>query len=262
MLLAIDAGNTNVKFGFMEKHQVVHSFKVATDHGKTSDEYWFYLQSFVQGLSIDLNEIKGVSICSVVPSLDPVFLALIRRYIHKPSLFVEPGIKTGLTITTENAKELGADIVAGAVGAMHTYSLPAIVLSFGTATVLTAISSKKELLGVSIAPGIINASESLFSKTSKLPRIDIRQPEGFIGRNTVHSMQSGFYFGFLGMVEYLLEGMIKEMKESQVQVIATGGLCSLMSGSLKNVHFMDPYINLKGLSHIYEKNLVDSTYSN
>lgn len=258
MILAIDAGNTNIKFGFMEKHQVLYSFKVATDHGKTSDEYWFYLQSFVQGLPLCLDQIDGIAICSVVPSLDPIFVALIKRYLKKSWIFVEPGIKTGLTIATENTKELGADIVAGAVGALHAYSLPAIVLSFGTATVLTAISSKKEILGVSIAPGMVNSSESLFSKTSKLPRIDIRQPEVFIGRNTVQSMQSGFYFGFLGMISYLIDGILEEMHEEKVTIIATGGLCSLMSSSLKKVNFMDPYINLKGLSVLYEKNMVHS----
>jgi type III pantothenate kinase len=259
MILAIDAGNTNIKFGFMSGQHVIHSFKVSTDHGKTSDEYWFYLQSFSQMISLPLDQIEGVSICSVVPSLDPVFLALVKRYIKKKWLFVEPGIKTGMTVAVENAKELGADIVAGAVGAMHAYGLPAIVLSFGTATVLTAISSKKEILGVSIAPGMVNSSESLFSKTSKLPRIDLRQPESFIGRSTVQSMQSGFFFGFLGMINYLIEGISVEMEDVKPHVIATGGLCSLMAGSLKKIDFMDPYLNLKGLSLLYEKNMVDTS---
>ena len=258
MILAIDAGNTNIKFGFMEGHQVVHSFKVATDHGKTSDEYWFYLQSFSQMIPFSLDRIQGVCICSVVPSLDPVFLALIKRYIKKRWVFVEPGIKTGLTISTENAKELGADIVAGAVGILHAYSLPAIMISFGTATVLTAITSKKEILGVAIAPGMVNSAESLFSKTSKLPRIDIRKPDAFIGRNTIQSMQSGFYYGFTGMVDYLIDGFIKELNEANGKVIATGGLCSLLASNLKYVDYMDPYLNLKGLSVIYEKNVEHS----
>lgn len=255
MILVVDVGNTNIKFGIVKDRVLLATFKIATDRGKTVDEYWFFLEVLAKRLNIEMSSMDRIVICSVVPTLDPVFSSLSQRYFNKPALFVEPGIKTGLTIMTENQKEVGADIVAGSVGAMTFYSVPAIVISFGTATVLTGISAKKELLGVSIAPGLTSSAEALFKNTSKLPRVDLKDPGIFLGRNSSESLQSGFYYGFQGLIHYLITGIKQEMKEESLTVIASGGLCSLISRAIPEISFTDQYLNLKGLAIIYEKNL-------
>ena len=255
MILVVDVGNTNIKFGFVENRQILSTFKMATDRGKTVDEYWFFLEVLAKRLGVEMTSMDRVVICSVVPTLDPVFSSLSLRYFNKPALFVEPGIKTGITILTENPREVGADIVAASVGVVAFYSVPAILISFGTATVLTGISSKKELLGVSIAPGLTSSAEALFKNTSKLPRVDLKDPGIFLGRNSTESLQSGFFYGFQGLIHQLIEGIKKEMKEESVSIIATGGLCSLISRSIPEIQFIDQFLNLKGLSIIYEKNL-------
>jgi len=255
MILVIDVGNTNVKFGIVKDRELLSTFKMATDRGKTVDEYWFFLEVLGKRLDIEMSSMERVVICSVVPTLDPVFSSLSQRYFGKPALFVEPGIKTGLTILTENPREVGADIVAGSVGVIAFYSVPAIIISFGTATVLAGITAKKELLGVAIAPGLISSAEALFQHTSKLPRVDLKDPGIYLGRNSSESLQSGFYFGFLGLVHYLIAGIKNEMKEESLTIIATGGLCSLISRAIPEISITDQYLNMKGLAVIHEKNL-------
>ena len=223
MVLTIDVGNTNIKFGFAENRKIVNFFKVATDRGRTSDEYMLFLEMFCRISKISMASISDIVICSVVPPLNPIFESLTNRYFNVKPLFIQPGIKTGLVINAENPKEVGADIIAGASGAVFLNKLPAIVISFGTATVFTAISSKKELLGVSIAPGMIRSAESLFMHTSKLPRIEIKKPDRFLGRNTRESIQSGVFYGFQGLVENMIHGIQQEIFESPVSVIGCGG---------------------------------------
>jgi type III pantothenate kinase len=255
MILVVDVGNTNIKFGIVKDREILATFKMATDRGKTVDEYWFFLEVLAKRLDIDMASMDRVVICSVVPTLDPVFSSLSLRYFNKPALFVEPGIKTGITILTENPREVGADIVSATVGIVAFYSVPAILISFGTATVLTGISGRKELLGVSIAPGLTSSAEALFKNTSKLPRVDLKDPGIFLGKNSSESLQSGFYYGFQGLIHELIAGIKKEMNEESLTIIATGGLCSLISKSIPEINFIDQYLNLKGLSIIYEKNM-------
>ena len=254
MNLLIDVGNSNIKFGFYEGRQLISYFKMSTDRGKTGDEYYLFIDSFARKEQVDLTKLAGVVICSVVPTLDPIFSSLSLRYFNMKPLFVESGIRTGLSIFTENPKEVGADIVAGAVACVHLYTLPCIIVSFGTATVFTGISSKKELLGVAIAPGIVSSAEALFKNTSKLPRIDVKNPQTFLGKNTNHSLQAGFYYGFQGMIQHIINGFKAEMAPENPKVITTGGLCSIYSGQLSVIDEVDPYLNLKGLAIIYEKN--------
>ena len=257
MILTIDVGNTNIKFGFAEKRTIHHFFKIATDRGKTSDEYLLFLDMFCRRTGISLSSINHVVICSVVPPLNPIFESLTQRYFHVKPIFVQPGIKTGLFIQTENPKEVGADIIASAAGAVFLDRLPAIVISFGTATVFTAISSKKEILGVAIAPGMIRSAESLFMHTAKLPRIEIQKPKRYLGKNTKDSIQSGIFYGFRGLVTNMIEGIKQEMNEKPVFVIACGGLCKALSGEIPAIDIIDPVLNLKGLLTIYEKNVED-----
>ncbi len=255
MILLIDVGNSNIKFGFYQDRKLIDNFKMSTDRGKTGDEYYFFIDAFARREQIDLTALKGVVICSVVPTLDPVFSSFSIRYFNIKPLFVESGIKTGLTISTENPKEVGADIVAGAVACINMYKLPCIIVSFGTATVFTGISSKKELLGVAIAPGIVSSAEALFKNTSKLPRIDVKDPQTFLGKNTNHSLQAGFYYGFQGMIQTIVDGFQEEMAPERAQVISTGGLCSIYAKQLPLIAIVDPYLNLNGLAIIYEKNV-------
>jgi type III pantothenate kinase len=257
MILTIDIGNTNIKFGFTHENTIVSTFNMATDSGKTSDEYWLFLGIIASKANIDLNNIKGVAICSVVPTLDPVFLSMCKRYFDINPLFVEPGIKTGVTISTDNPREVGADIVTISAGAIVFYKTPCIVISYGTATAFVGISKDKELLGVAIAPGLITSAEALFKKTSKLPRVDLKDPHTYLGKNSSLSLQAGFYYGFQGLSRNIIFGMKNEMKEENIQVIATGGYSSLMKLCVKEIDFVDPYLSLKGLSVIYDKNLAN-----
>lgn len=260
MILLIDVGNSNIKFGFLVDKQLVGVFKMTTDRGKAGDEYFLFIDSFAEREKIDLTHLNGVVICSVVPTLDPIFSSLSQRYFNLKPLFVESGIKTGLTILTENPKEVGADIVAGAVACIHLYPLPCIIVSFGTATVFTGISAKKELLGVAISPGIVSSAEALFKNTSKLPRIDVKDPQTFLGKNSNHSLQAGFYFGFQGLIQCIIDGFQAEMGSDRPYVISTGGLCSIYGNKLPVIDVVDPFLNLKGLSIIYDKNIDNWQY--
>ena len=257
MILAIDIGNTNIKFGFIHENTIVSTFNMATDSGKTSDEYWLFLKIIAANANIDLNKIDGIAICSVVPTLDPVFLTMSRRYFNKNPILVEPGIKTGVTINTDNPREVGADIVAISAGAIQYYKIPCIIISYGTATVFMGISKEKELIGVAISPGLISSAEALFKKTSKLPRVDLKDPHTYLGKNSSLSLQAGFYYGFQGLSRNIILGMKNEMKEENIQVIATGGYSSLLKSCVKEIDIVDPYLSLKGLSVIYDKNLAN-----
>ncbi|MDD4029693.1 MAG: type III pantothenate kinase [Caldisericia bacterium] len=260
MILTIDVGNTNIKFGFAKKRTITHFFKIATDRGKTSDEYSLLLEMFCQRSAISISSINHIVICSVVPPLNPIFESLAQRFFHIQPLFVQPGIKTGIIIMAENPKEVGADIIAGAAGAVFLGRLPAIVISFGTATVFSAVSSKKELLGVAISPGMIRSAESLFMNTAKLPRIEIKKPKNYLGRNTKDSIQSGIFFGFQGLVRTMIHGIQEEILESPTYVIGCGGLCREIAQGVPEIDIIDPILNLKGLLSIYEKNMEDSDY--
>jgi type III pantothenate kinase len=258
MVLTIDVGNTNIKFGFAKKRTITHFFKIATDRGKTSDEYILLLEMFCMRSGFTISSVNDIVICSVVPPLNPIFESLAQRYFHIQPLFVQPGIKTGIVIMAENPKEVGADIIAGAAGAVFLGRLPAIVISFGTATVFSAISSKKELLGVAISPGMIRSAESLFMNTAKLPRIEIKKPRSYLGRNTKESLQSGIFYGFQGLVRTMIEGFQKEIPDSPAYVIGCGGLCRDIAQGVPEIDIIDPILNLKGLLSIYEKNVEDT----
>lgn len=255
MILAIDVGNTNIKIGFIEDNTILQAFNIATDSGKTSDEYLLLLELLTKKAKITLEKLDGIVISSVVPSLDPVFETLSKRLLGKNPLFVGPGIKTGLIINTENPKEVGSDIVAIAAGAIYLYGTPNIVISFGTATVFISISKNNTLLGVSIAPGIISSAEALFKRASKLPRFSLKDPNTFMGKNTITSLQAGFYYGFQGLIRNILEGIKREMKEKKIKIIATGGLSEFAACTVSEIDSFDPYLSLKGLSVIYDKNI-------
>lgn len=255
MLLVADIGNTNIVFGLFEGKELRATWRVATDAHKTSDEYAVLLTSLLRCRSFSASDIREAAISSVVPPLDGVFEDLCRSYFDIRPLFVEPGVRTGVRIRTDNPREVGADRIANAVAAFQRYGGPLIVLDFGTATTLDAISDVGDYLGGAIAPGIGIAAEALFARASKLPRIDLVPPKRAIGTNTVACMQSGIIFGYVGLVE----GMVHRIREelgSAARVIATGGLANVIAQETKIIDVVDEDLTLYGVYLIHEANKV------
>jgi len=255
MILAIDIGNTNVVIGLYKSDDLVVDFRVATDKSKTEDEYGMLLLQLLKFHNIKVEEIQGSIISSVVPPIVPVFNRVVKKYFDCTALLVGPGIKTGIEVKYENPKEIGADRIVNAVAAYEEYGGPIIIVDFGTATTFCAVNSAGDYLGGSIAPGIGISSEALFTKAAKLPRIEIARPKSVIGKNTVVSMQSGIFFGYVGQVDEIVRRMKMEM-ESCPKVIATGGLAELISTESKQIQIIDKYLTLKGLRILYERNSV------
>jgi len=255
MILAIDIGNTNVVIGLYKSDDLVVDFRVATDKSKTEDEYGMLLLQLLKFHNIKVEEIQGSIISSVVPPIVPVFNRVVKKYFGCTALLVGPGIKTGIEVKYENPKEIGADRIVNAVAAYEEYGGPIIIVDFGTATTFCAVNSAGDYLGGSIAPGIGISSEALFTKAAKLPRIEIARPKSVIGKNTVVSMQSGIFFGYVGQVDEIVRRMKMEM-ESCPKVIATGGLAELISTESKQIQIIDKYLTLKGLRILYERNSV------
>ena len=253
MLLAIDIGNTNIAFGIFDQEKLRATWNVATDINKTADEYAVLLLNLLPRQDIAMSDIDHVAICCVVPPLEPVFEELSKRYFGSSPLFVGAGVKTGVRICTDNPREVGADRVANVAAAHRLYGGPVIVIDFGTATTVDAISEEGDFLGAAIAPGIRIAAEALFERASKLPRIELIAPQNAIGRNTVTAMQSGLIFGYVGLIESLVH-RIKEELGGKARVIATGGLANIIAKETKIVDTVNPNLTLEGLRLIYEMN--------
>ena len=257
MILAIDVGNTNIVLGIYDSDKMIANFRVSTDRDKTEDEYGMLLLDLFKFRSLDLN-IQGAIISSVVPNIVATMKKMCERFFCVTPLIVGPGIKTGLEIKYENPKEVGADRIVNAVAVTETHQGPAIIVDFGTATTFCAITANAEYLGGSIAPGIGISSEALFSRTAKLPKVDITRPAAIIGRNTVASMQSGIYYGAIGQVDEIIRRMKEEFVANEYgmpKVIATGGLAHLIATDSKEIEEVDEFLTLKGLFLIYNKNV-------
>ena len=253
MLLAIDVGNTNIVFGVFEGDTLRATWNIATDLHKTADEYAVLLLNLLPREGLALSDIDHAIICSVVPPLDVIFDELIKRYLRTSPLVISPGVKTGVRIGIDNPREVGADRVVNAAAAHRLYGGPIIVIDFGTATTLEAISEEGDYLGGAIAPGIGIAAEALFTRASKLPRIELVPPEHAIGRNTVTAMQSGVMFGYVGLVESLVARIRQELG-GKVKVVATGGLASVIAKETKVIDQVNPNLTLVGLRFIHEMN--------
>ncbi|MBA7599403.1 Type III pantothenate kinase [subsurface metagenome] len=253
MLLAIDVGNTNIALGVFEGEKMRATWNIATDIHKTSDEYAVLLLSLLSRQNITSSDIDAAVICSVVPPLEPVFEELSKCYFGISPLVVGPGVKTGVRICTDNPRETGADRVANTAAAHRLYGGPAIVIDFGTATTLDAVSEEGDYLGGAIAPGIGIASEALFERASKLPRIELVAPPHAIGTDTVTAMQSGLIFGYVGLIESLVHRIQQELG-GKARVIATGGLADIIAKETKIVDAVNPHLTLEGLRLIYDMN--------
>jgi type III pantothenate kinase len=257
MILLIDVGNTNIVLGVYEGSKEIHSWRVSTDLKKTSDEYSVQImQLFIQN-KLDPKEIKGIIISSVVPNIMYALEAMIKSSFGIEPLVVGPGVKTGINIKYDNPREVGADRIVNAVAAHEKYKKDLIIIDFGTATTFCALTKEANYLGGCITPGIKIASDSLFERAAKLPRVELETPKNIICKNTVSSMQAGIIFGYVGQVEYIVRRMKKEMIDqgcSEPVIIATGGLAKLIAKETKTIDVVDLSLTLEGFKVIYEKN--------
>ncbi|MCK4760440.1 MAG: type III pantothenate kinase [Candidatus Aminicenantes bacterium] len=252
MLLAIDIGNTNIVLGVFRGRKLIHHWKIQTEREKTGDEYGVTMLNLFSLSGPEKTEIKAVIISSVVPPLTPIFEDLSKSLFKVKPVIVGPGLKTGMAILYENPLEVGADRVVAAVGAYEKHGGPCIVVDFGTATTFDAVSSKGEYLGGAIAPGIQISAEALYLKTAKLPRIEIKKPKEAIGRTTVTSMQSGLYFGYVGLVSKIIEEIKRELGEGTT-VISTGGFGAQISHEISSIDIHEPDLVLEGLQVLHQR---------
>ncbi|MEW6624137.1 MAG: type III pantothenate kinase [Bacillota bacterium] len=253
MLLAVDVGNTNIMMGVFQDKDLTDTWRVSTDPSKTADELGVLFKQLFEYKGISFSDISAVAISSVVPPIMQALDQMCREYIGVAPFVVGHGSRIDLAIEFDNPKEIGADRIVNAVGAIDKYGSPAVVVDFGTATTFDAISDEGHYLGGAIAPGVGISLEALFQKAAKLPRIEMVKPEGVIGKSTVTCMQSGIVFGFVGQVDGIVQRIKRELGPNTVTV-ATGGLAPFIAGYCETIDHIDPYLTLNGLQIIYRKN--------
>ena len=252
MLLVIDAGNSNFKFGVFRGVDLVAHWRLLTDPTRTAEEYRAELRNQFELGAIDPKEIEGVAIASVVPPLNEALTLMVQERFGLTPLFVDHTSDTGLKILYDSPSQLGADRIVDAVAAVAKYGAPCIVVDFGTATTFNAVNAAREYLGGVIAPGVMISAEALFSRTAKLPRVEIKEPEKVIATSTIGAIQSGLYYGYVGLVDRVLEKMIAEMG-STPRVIATGGMAQTIAEASRFIESVDTTLTLDGLRIVYDR---------
>jgi type III pantothenate kinase len=265
MLLALDVGNTNTVLGLYSfagansAAALVAHWRVSTHRTQTADEYGVLFTNLFNLHGLSTTQVQHIIISSVVPPVESTLLQVCESYFHLKPLFVEPGIKTGMPVLVDNPAELGADRLVNAIAAFERYGGPAVVVDFGTATTFDVVSAKGEYLGGIISPGLGISADALFSRAARLGRVDIKRPPKVIGTTTVTHIQSGLYYGYIGLVDGILERMIAEMQEDpragvSPKVIATGGLARLIAEDSRYIATIDDMLTLDGLRIVFERN--------
>lgn len=252
-LLAIDIGNTNTVLGVYRGDELVCHWRIQTDQHRTDDEYAMLLRDLMALRGFELGDIGHSIMSSVVPPVVQELVALFDRYLDAPALIVGPGMRTGMPILYENPREVGADRIVSAIAAFDRFASGCVVVDFGTATTWDVVTPKGEYLGGVIAPGLSISAEALYEHAAKLPRVEVTQPRKVVGRNTVASMQSGLFHGYLGMVDSVVEAIRREV-DFEVHCIATGGLAALFADESKVIEATDEMLTLRGLKILFERN--------
>ena len=259
MLLTIDVGNTHTVFGLFEGEEIVEHWRVATDARRTADEVAVVLHSLLgQYPGPGRVDVAGIALCSTVPAVLHEMRLMCRRYYGDvPAVVVEPGVKTGVPVLTDNPKEVGTDRIVNALAAVHLYGGPAIVVDFGTATTFDAVSARGEYLGGAIAPGIEISVDALGARGAQLRKVEILRPRSVIGKNTVEALQSGIVHGFAGQVDGMVARMSAELADDpeDVTVVATGGLAPLVLEEAASLDVHEPWLTLIGLRLVYARNM-------
>jgi type III pantothenate kinase len=274
MLLAIDVGNTNTVLGLypplpdnaparFHSDPIAH-WRVTTPDERSSgastpDEFGVLLRSLFEAQNLELSIVTGVCISSVVPPADGTLRRVCEIYFGLRPLFIEPGVKTGLPVLTDNPNEVGADRIANCVAAFDRFHGPCIIVDMGTATTFDVVSARGEFLGGAIAPGLGISADALFAKAARLPRIDVRKPAKIIGTGTVDNIQIGLYYGYIGLVDGILERILAEFEPQnpgrKVETLITGGLAPLIAEGSRYLKIVDPNLTLTGVRLVYERNL-------
>ena len=253
MILAMDVGNTNIKTALFDGPEMYKYWRMSTNINSTSDEYGIRLSSMFEHEGVPVSAVEGIVVSSVVPTVNYTIEHMLQNYFGHAPLFVAPGVKTGINIRYENPRELGSDRIANAVAAFDEYGGPCIFIDFGTATTFGVVDEGGSFQGGLICPGIKLSSEALVTGTAKLPRFEFVKPDAVIGRTTLTNLQSGMYYGYVGLVSNIIQ-RIKQELSREAYVVATGGMAVLIAEETRAIDKLDGLLTLKGLRLIYERN--------
>jgi type III pantothenate kinase len=253
MLLVIDVGNTNITLGIFSKEELIGTFRLTTKTPRTSDEYGIDICNLLEHRNFSTKDIKDVIISSVVPDIMYSLNSSIIKYFNIKPIVVGPGIKTGIRLAMDNPKEVGADRIVDAVGAFELYGGPVIIVDFGTATTYDLVTGDGAFTAGVTAPGISTSAKALWQEAAKLPKIEIKKPATILAKETITSMQAGIVFGYIGQTEYIIKKMKEESNISDIKVVATGGLGTIIAEETDYIDIYDPMLTLKGLQCIYNR---------